>query len=308
MAARRDRRLGEREHGRARPARLAGAVAKSYFKQGEDFFRNYSVDETLALMDALRRREGDPHHRPRASLGARAGSFPKARPDRFFLGAQLDPRRGMKRAARARGVLPRPAGGAGAHHALRDRPRPRASRATTRCTPSASSSASRSRSTPGSRARRRPPTCQHPLHLDRVCLHFPELVAGDGPRRRPVVERRDPADAQVPEPDLMTSAYAPRYFPPELLHFMNTRGQDKVIFASDHPAIPMQRCVERGARPRAPRPASSRSSSTRTPSGCSSRGASRRRCRRRLRRRPRRRRRRCRRDGRRGLRARPRGR
>jgi predicted TIM-barrel fold metal-dependent hydrolase len=42
---------------------------------------------------------------------------------------------------------------------------------------------------------------------------------------------------------LMTSAYAPRRLPAELLHFMNTRGQDKIIFASDHPALGMRRCV-----------------------------------------------------------------
>ncbi len=41
----------------------------------------------------------------------------------------------------------------------------------------------------------------------------------------------------------MTSAYAPRFFPPELIHFMNTRGQDKIIFASDHPVLSMDRCV-----------------------------------------------------------------
>jgi predicted TIM-barrel fold metal-dependent hydrolase len=42
---------------------------------------------------------------------------------------------------------------------------------------------------------------------------------------------------------LMTSAYAPRYFPPELIHFMNTRGQDKIMFASDHPVLSMERCM-----------------------------------------------------------------
>jgi predicted TIM-barrel fold metal-dependent hydrolase len=43
---------------------------------------------------------------------------------------------------------------------------------------------------------------------------------------------------------MMTSAYLPKYFPPELIHFMNTRGQGKVMFASDHPAIQMERCVK----------------------------------------------------------------
>ncbi len=39
-------------------------------------------------------------------------------------------------------------------------------------------------------------------------------------------------------------AYARKYFPPELIQFMNTRGQDKIIFASDHPVLPMQRCIK----------------------------------------------------------------
>jgi predicted TIM-barrel fold metal-dependent hydrolase len=47
---------------------------------------------------------------------------------------------------------------------------------------------------------------------------------------------------------LMTSAYLPKYLPAELLHFMNTRGRSKVVFASDHPAIPMRRCVEEARR------------------------------------------------------------
>jgi predicted TIM-barrel fold metal-dependent hydrolase len=42
---------------------------------------------------------------------------------------------------------------------------------------------------------------------------------------------------------LMTSAYSPKRLPPELMHFMNTRGQDKIIWASDHPALTMQRTI-----------------------------------------------------------------
>jgi predicted TIM-barrel fold metal-dependent hydrolase len=42
----------------------------------------------------------------------------------------------------------------------------------------------------------------------------------------------------------MTSAWLPKYLPAELLHFMRTRGQGKVIFASDHPAIQMERCLD----------------------------------------------------------------
>ncbi len=42
----------------------------------------------------------------------------------------------------------------------------------------------------------------------------------------------------------MTSAYLARYFPVELVHFMNTRGQDKILCASDHPVLAMKRCIE----------------------------------------------------------------
>ena len=42
---------------------------------------------------------------------------------------------------------------------------------------------------------------------------------------------------------MMTSAYAPKYLPQELLHFMNTRGPTKVMFATDYPFLPFDRCV-----------------------------------------------------------------
>ncbi len=70
-------------------------VAKNYFKQGEDFFRNYSIDETVALMDELEVEKAilttDPAHPSDHVL-----SFAKAHPERFYLGAQLDPRQGMQ--------------------------------------------------------------------------------------------------------------------------------------------------------------------------------------------------------------------
>ncbi|MCY3793721.1 MAG: hypothetical protein OXG51_05025, partial [Gammaproteobacteria bacterium] len=32
--------------------------------------------------------------------------------------------------------------------------------------------------------------------------------------------------------------------PDELLHFMNTRGRDRVMWAADHPVLDMRRCLE----------------------------------------------------------------
>jgi predicted TIM-barrel fold metal-dependent hydrolase len=43
---------------------------------------------------------------------------------------------------------------------------------------------------------------------------------------------------------LMTSAYSPKYLPESLLHYMNTRGRHKIMFASDHPVLTMDRCLE----------------------------------------------------------------
>ena len=46
---------------------------------------------------------------------------------------------------------------------------------------------------------------------------------------------------------MMTSAYAPKYLPAELIQFMNTRGQTKVLFASDHPVLSFERCLAEAA-------------------------------------------------------------
>jgi predicted TIM-barrel fold metal-dependent hydrolase len=82
------------------------------------------------------------------------------------------------------------------------------------------------------------------MHLDKVCLHFPELSLVMAHGADPWWAEACRLMLKYPNLTLMTSAYLPRYFPPELIHFMNTRGKDKVIFASDHPAIQMERCLK----------------------------------------------------------------
>jgi predicted TIM-barrel fold metal-dependent hydrolase len=46
-----------------------------------------------------------------------------------------------------------------------------------------------------------------------------------------------------PNLHLMTSAYRPKYLPESLLHYMRTRGPDKVMFASDHPLLEVDKCL-----------------------------------------------------------------
>ena len=54
---------------------------------------------------------------------------------------------------------------------------------------------------------------------------------------------------------LMTSAWSPKRLPESLLHYMRTRGKNKVIFASDWPVL---RAEPRGARGAGPGPAGRR--------------------------------------------------
>ena len=46
---------------------------------------------------------------------------------------------------------------------------------------------------------------------------------------------------------LMTSAWSPKRLPDSLLHYMRTRGPDKVIYASDWPVLKMRRVVPEAA-------------------------------------------------------------
>ena len=80
--------------GQGRPEFLK-AVAKDYFKQGEDFFRAYSIDEMVETMDRLGVERAilttDPHHPDPHVM-----SFARKLPERFALAAQIDPRKVMK--------------------------------------------------------------------------------------------------------------------------------------------------------------------------------------------------------------------
>ena len=90
--------------GEGRPEFLR-RVAKDYFKRDdEDFFRSYGVDEMPAMMDRLEVEKAiltTVAHRPDPTVLQCA----KSHPDRFALGAQLDPTQPMK-AVRALDLRP----------------------------------------------------------------------------------------------------------------------------------------------------------------------------------------------------------
>ena len=88
-----------------------------------------------------------------------------------------------------------------------------------------------------------PGEVQNPIHLDRVCVRFPELklcmIHGADPWWDVAIRLM----IKYENLHLMTSAWSPKRLPESLLHYMRTRGPDKVIYASDWPVLRMRRVV-----------------------------------------------------------------
>jgi predicted TIM-barrel fold metal-dependent hydrolase len=85
---------------------------------------------------------------------------------------------------------------------------------------------------------------QHPMHLDRVCQRFPELKLCMHHGADPWWDVAIRLMMKYSNLRLMTSAWAPRRLPAELLRFMRGRGGNRVIFASDSPVLSITRCVK----------------------------------------------------------------
>jgi predicted TIM-barrel fold metal-dependent hydrolase len=88
-----------------------------------------------------------------------------------------------------------------------------------------------------------PGETQNPIHLDRVCVRFPELKLCMMHGADPWWDTAIRLMIKYPNLHLMTSAWAPKYLPESLLHYMRTRGKTKVIFASDAPVLSITRTV-----------------------------------------------------------------
>jgi predicted TIM-barrel fold metal-dependent hydrolase len=88
-----------------------------------------------------------------------------------------------------------------------------------------------------------PGEVQNPIHLDRVCVRFPELklcmIHGADPWWDVAIRLM----IKYQNLRLMTSAWSPKRLPESLLHYMRTRGSNKVIYASDWPVLKMRRVV-----------------------------------------------------------------
>jgi len=195
--------------GDAVPPEFLQRVAENYFKRADAIFKSFTPDELVAQMDAAGVEKAivtiaSDHPLPQVL------AFPKHYPERFSLSVVVDPRRGMKAVRELEGLVE-----------------------------------------------------SEPVVLARVT---PFMVGGIAPndyRYFPLytkcIEWKLPGSINTADPwwnvairlmikyanlHLMTSAYAPKYFPPELVHFMNTRGKHKILFASDHPVLDFARCIQ----------------------------------------------------------------
>ena len=92
----------------------------------------------------------------------------------------------------------------------------------------------------------RPGWVQQPLYLDEVLLAFPELIVVGTHVGHPWYLETVALLQKHTNFYLITCGWAPSYIPREIWHFANTRGPHKVMWSSDYPLLPMQRCAREG--------------------------------------------------------------
>ncbi len=96
-----------------------------------------------------------------------------------------------------------------------------------------------------------------PILLDTIACDFPELKLIGIHIGFPWVEEMISVAWKHPNVYIGSDAYAPRHWKPEFVHFINSWGQDKVIFGTDYPVIEpvraMREIVELNLKPDATR-------------------------------------------------------
>ena len=217
-------------------------VNEFYFKRGADFFRDCTIDGLLADMDSAGVEHGvltiDPEKPSKRVL-----EFSREHPDRFSLCAYVDVDHLMdavwavedlvknENVTMAR-VMPSHVGKAPTH--------PNYYPLYAKCL-ELDLPLSLFAGIPGPRL---DAEVQNPIYIDRVCLDFPNL-------RLIMAHGADPwwgtairLMIKYPNLYMMTSAWMPKYLPDELINFINTRGKDKLMWASDHPVLDMTKCLQ----------------------------------------------------------------
>lgn len=80
-------------------------------------------------------------------------------------------------------------------------------------------------------------------YLDEVALTFPELVIVAGHIGHPWTDEMIGVAWKHDNVFIDTSAYLPRYYPAQLLQYMQSYGAHKVLFGSNFPQLSLSRCM-----------------------------------------------------------------
>jgi predicted TIM-barrel fold metal-dependent hydrolase len=81
-------------------------------------------------------------------------------------------------------------------------------------------------------------------YLDEVALTFPELKIVGGHIGYPWTDEMIGLAWKHENVFIDTSAYLPRYYPPQLVHYLKSHGKEKVLFGSNFPQLGLEKCVE----------------------------------------------------------------
>lgn len=82
---------------------------------------------------------------------------------------------------------------------------------------------------------RMPMSCQHVERLDQVCYDFPELRIITYHGCEPWEDLAVKLMLKWPGLYYCTSAFAPKHYPKKVIHYANTRGADKILYAGYFP-------------------------------------------------------------------------
>ena len=90
---------------------------------------------------------------------------------------------------------------------------------------------------------RRLPSVAHPICLDRIAMDFPDLKLIGIHIGYPWYEEMISVAWKHANVYIGLDAYAPKYWPEATRHYMNSFGQDKVIFGTDWPVVDPERAM-----------------------------------------------------------------
>ena len=90
---------------------------------------------------------------------------------------------------------------------------------------------------------RRLPSVGRPITLDEVAIDFPELKLIGIHIGVPWTDEMISMAWKHENVFIGVDAYAPKHWPPQIVHYLNTYGQDKVLFGTDWPVIDPERAM-----------------------------------------------------------------